>query len=396
MISEGNSTSAMTAKLEFESIKEGNVIEKDFKLTMSIESHNENPYHYQTFYLFLMHYLCINRMPVQPNHNHPYPAPFVIKANQAAIQPAYILKQGMIHYGYQVVTSTRIAKTGLTVQLHHRKPYSDLFVTDYEVLRFQLYDHDGSISPCSYLDVTAIHSGYPEDVRAPYSKLNLKPFIPHPIPYNQSPVMLQHNYTVTVGLKRQNFTLKGIYHPMMTIIGTTDGLFWGNHFPNPDEPNSIDRVPSLVPEPHFNLTIKIKQIFEALPPGQNVYADHWRDIKRNLVTPLYEMTSIIYQGQNNPNLFSESETMEINPDNAMTITQSTQTDYRAIQQVDTMRSIISSILTADPMILREIDDERALDEKYKVIKMFLPIDQYFRKDLVHSGNRPLKLLQVVG
>ena len=114
------------------------------------------------------------------------------------------------------------------------------------------------------------------------------------------------------------------------------------------------------------------------------------------MTPLYEMTSIIYQGQDDPNLFLEYETMGINPNNAMSTTQSTQTDYRAIQQVDTMRSIISSILTADPMILREIHDERALDEKNKVIKIFLPIDQHFRTGFVHSGKRPLKPLQVVG
>ena len=370
MISEGDTTLTMTAKLEFESIREGNVIEKDFKLTLSIESQNETPYHYQTFYLFLMHYFCINRTPVKPNHNHPYPAPFVIKANQATIQPAYIVKQGMIHYGFQVVTSSRIAKTNLMVQLYHQKPYSDPFVTDYEVLRFQLYDHDGSISPCSYLDVTAIHSGYPEDIRAPYSKLNLKPSIPYPIPYNQSPIMLQHNYTVTIGFKRQNFTLKGVYHPMMTIIGTADGLFWGNHFPHYDEPNSIDKVPSLVPEPHFSLSLKVKQLFETLPPGQNVYADHWRIIKKNLVTPLYEMTTVIHRGLNEPESFSESEIMEINYDNATT-TQSSQTDYRAIQQVDTMRSIISSILTADPMVLREIDDEKVLEITNKVNKIIL-------------------------
>ncbi len=308
-----------------------------------------------TCYLFLMPYFCITREPIQPEHQCPYPAPFVVGCNQAAIQPAYMIRQGMIHYGYQIVFS-RTNKIYLTISFHNKKPERHLFDVEYQLIRFQLYDNNGSIRPKFYLDLTFEYAGIPLRQRAPFNKLNFKAKIIQPIPYNQSPVPLLE-YTPFHPINNANDSIKWAYYPQWTSIGNLDGIYLGKHFPSLD--NSLKKVDTTIPEPHAHLSAMAKTLFEFMPPGRNDYADHWRSIRRNLVTPLYELTTLIHTNPNLGNGYSDSPIQcdhimsEISP----TKNQSTQTEPGELCQIDSMRAIISAIFKANPNLLVDVNDE---------------------------------------
>lgn len=311
-----------------------------------------------TCYLFLMPYFCITREPIQPEHSCPYPAPFVIRANQAAIQPAYLVRQGLVHYGYQIVFS-RATKIYLTVSFHNKKPERHLFDVEYQLLRFQVFDNHGSLQPCSYMDITFEYAGIPLRRRPPFGKLNFNTKLPHPIPYNQSPVPLL-DYPPLHAINQMNNAFKWAYFPHSMTIGNLDGLFHGSYFPNVG--NEIKQIVLTLSEPHANLTSRAKALFDMMPPGRNDYADHWRSIRKNLVTPMYALSTLIHTNPNEEDGYSDSLIDSIfgPEDIAVAKDQGTQTEPGELFQIDTMRAIISAIIKINPTLLADIDAEKMI------------------------------------
>lgn len=375
----------MNPIFKFEDREEGGLIYGDFKMQMSIERKRDEKVQFSVYYIFLMHYFGVKTTPVEPGHPYPYPAPFVLTTRQTVVHPAYLIRQGKIHYGYQLTTVNKIEKIHFEAQVYNKIPiFGNNKVEDYEVLRFHLYDESGSMIPTNYLDIVAYYSTFPRYLRAPFARLNYKPEIPLPYPLNQSPMFFEQTNISIHPINRFAPTILSPILPSKTSVGNYDATFLGDYLPSKN--NKISQVSSVIIEPYFQLSVKLKRTFLTLSPGANIYADHWKLFRQSLVSPLYQLTILINQDPHTESQMDsrikDSRLVNLWDPNKREI--GVQTDLNLMQQWDNMRTILASMIKFFPMLLRETDDEKKLRDYDQV------------KDSKITFNFLLKRIQGIG
>jgi hypothetical protein len=146
----------------------------------------------------------LTKRAVHAIHKHPFQAPFVIRTFDARVYPAYYVRSGVIHYGFQLVTTAK-SKINLRILLcssslleYRRKRLS------FQINRLALFTDAGLMNPASHFDLVIRHSYPLLSKRNPPSSQwgRLDKGLSHlaPFPLHQSPIphpdFIDTNYQV--------------------------------------------------------------------------------------------------------------------------------------------------------------------------------------------------------
>ena len=188
------------------------------------------------FYIFLLHLSFLTNRAVDANHPHPFRAPFLIHhiTKNVRCLPAYFIKNGITHYGYQLMSRDRTyIKLYLTLISTTLKEHYG-WLRAYELLRFVLFSNSGLMNPISHFDIIVRYqrskAGRKVLNGAQQRKLSrsLYPFAPNP--YHQSPS--PHPYFIEfVDPKLFAQSSAKATPPILTSTGNMESILVANFLP---------------------------------------------------------------------------------------------------------------------------------------------------------------------
>ena len=120
-------------------------------------------------------------IPVPPDHDVSFQAPFTVKSLPIHVRPAYMINEGDVHYGYQLLTNG----SG-TYELEIRPHIS--FLLKSQKFKFLLFKNNGDLLPYESLPFTIKRDLIYPPIKSDQPLLRYPFTLPHPIPYGQSPL----------------------------------------------------------------------------------------------------------------------------------------------------------------------------------------------------------------
>jgi hypothetical protein len=178
------------------SLNNGEVVQEGGRIQAIIC--NKERFTPSVFYIFLTHLSLLTNRAVEPCHMCPFKAPFLVYGLTKRVKciPATLIKNGVTHYGYQIIpverTFIRLCIT-LTTQV---LPEHLGWLTAYESLRFSLFSNSGLMNPTSHFDIIVKYESpsLHKKTLSPFQRYKLgKPSgLEAPLPYHQSPIPHPH------------------------------------------------------------------------------------------------------------------------------------------------------------------------------------------------------------
>lgn len=144
------------------------------------------------FYLFLFHLTSLSEQAIEPFHPHPFRVPFLVHTFDAKVYPAYYVRKGIAHYGYQIVAH-ELNHVELKITLCLLPLIENRFIKRiYELVRLHLFPDSGSLTSLHYFDLIIEHQ-WPRGNRKPTIRNQWGKVMPEisnnfPLPYYQSPI----------------------------------------------------------------------------------------------------------------------------------------------------------------------------------------------------------------
>ncbi len=206
------------------------------------------------FYLFICPLTRVDERTGSPLDR----SPFLLVDQGNRIQPAYLVEDGYIHYGFQI-SIVRNHGARFYVNLNLRNVHDLDQTSVFELVQVRLYDNSGDYDP---IDLKYLVIKHPYTEAAPYFQPATRRFPPNlPVPYFQAPVTLP---------------LTTHYSPFLTI-GNTEHLFYGSFLPRLNQPARVV-VKTRETLPHISYITK-KYLRQSL--HSSFIGEYWADLLFN-------------------------------------------------------------------------------------------------------------------
>jgi hypothetical protein len=268
-------------KLAILEVDNGDIVHPDERLRAVIRTSN-NPT--EVLYLFLMHLSFLTKQPVQPDHDLPFQAPFTLNSYEAKIVPAYLVKKGKIHYGYQI-SSADVPIINLRINLainpSIKQSISEKF---YELMRFVVFNESGTFHVQDFHDL-AIIQFWPKRFRQRKlaNKEKLFKGLPNfnPLPFYQSPSP-HPDFIKALGKIPHPSLLKPGATPSIISVGDENSLYVAKYLPKGTNFKSIINVTAVDTEPLPKFPIKTLNELAKIPTS---LGDYFAKIYENFLKP---------------------------------------------------------------------------------------------------------------
>ncbi len=135
----------------------------------------------EILYIFITDSSDETDLPVLPDHNVSFRAPFTAKSFSITVRPAYMINLGDIHYGFQLLTNG----SG-TYELEIRPHIS--FLLKSQNFKILIFKNDGDLLPYESLPFTIKRDLIFPPIKSDQPVLRYPFTLNHPIPYGQSPL----------------------------------------------------------------------------------------------------------------------------------------------------------------------------------------------------------------
>ena len=211
-----------------------------------------------TFYLFILHLSFLTSEPLTPSHAYPFRVPFLAHSEIATIVPAYLVKKGVLNYGYQLtVKSTSKFRINITLCASAIREHIYQPVT-YELVRLFIFSETGSLRPSSFIDFSIRHI-WPKTLELRRLDKYLRKFATRgltglfPLPYHQSPVPHPHYIKYldypTSDPRLYHYHLPKATIPLLTSIADEEKIYLAKFLPFGEEFSSWMNINYLGREP---------------------------------------------------------------------------------------------------------------------------------------------------
>jgi hypothetical protein len=226
----------------------------------------------EIFYIFLIQPVH-NIWPPKPDHDLPFPAPFSIKDATSKILPAYMIRNGNVHYGYQVLTNG--SGTYVWETRSHISPLSagsGFFERDkIGKYLFQIYKNNGDFKPVCELQCLLTWNFHYPPIKSDRPIFRYPFTLQRPIPISQTPLPCSN----ALAPSDVDITIKTIYLPKAPELTT---LIFNECDSTTENENSITSIGLTLPKnfklslfetnaPEINTTkIKLSDRFRSVSP----------------------------------------------------------------------------------------------------------------------------------
>ena len=234
----------------------GQVITNDSHvlITIPIKGKQESSRDDTIYYIFIFPIFSFSTTPIRSNSDELEQAPFVVACDGKRIYPAYIVKHGQVHYGFQIYSRAKLYIT-LYLDINLRFLQASNQFSVYELVQFILYGQDGGHEP---LDVKFMVIRHPYRAQPLCRRLDPpRTELSYPMPYFQSPL-----------------PQRGCHHPEYLTIGNEINMFYGEY----SDPGYNNITISMYPfeiKPHLSY---ITSRFLRSLPNVTFFGPFWTEI----------------------------------------------------------------------------------------------------------------------
>ena len=166
---------------------------------------------YHIFYIFICPIFSFSTTPIRSNSSDNLEqAPFAIACDGKRVVPAYFIRHGQVHYGFQVFSRAKLSLTiYLDINLRFLQASNQFCV--YELVQFILYGQDGGHEPLDVKFMVICHPHRNPPLCRRLDPPRTEPL--YPLPYFQSPL-----------------PQRGSYFPDNLTVGNEVNMFYGKYY----------------------------------------------------------------------------------------------------------------------------------------------------------------------